>query len=79
MWGRAAENNEDNVKAEMNGGDDSISNDQIVQEYDESTKDLNHSAQLEIVVDREDDALQHRLTVDWEGAKRALVTLQGGK
>jgi hypothetical protein len=78
MWWRAAQSIEDNAKAAQNGEDSNNSSDEIVRDYDESAKDQNHAEQLQLEVDRESNALEHRLTLEWRSAKRALVALGGG-
>ncbi|HEV3090832.1 MAG TPA: hypothetical protein VGX91_05240 [Candidatus Cybelea sp.] len=77
MWWRAAQSIEDNIKAEMDGGSDPNSTDEIVRDYDDSDKGLNHTKELQLVVDRETYAIEHRLNTDWQSAKRDVAALKG--
>jgi hypothetical protein len=77
MWWRAAQSINDNIKDSMNGIDASNSIDEIARDYDESDKDLNHAAQLQLAVDREAYAIDRRLALEWQSAKRILVALGG--
>jgi|GEM_PF-4879740 hypothetical protein len=77
MWWRAAESQEDNTSAAINGHELDSSSDEIARDYDESTKDLNRASQLDLTVDRENSALQHRANLEWQDAKRALAALRG--
>jgi hypothetical protein len=79
MWWRAAESVEENAKAVVNGHAGSNSTDEIVRDYDESTKDDTHAEQLQIEVTREILRLEHRANLEWQEAKRSLALLQGGR
>jgi hypothetical protein len=78
-WWRAAQSGEDNMKDAINGNEPGHSNDEIAHDYDESNKDDAHASQLQLKVDRESFALEHRTNLEWQDAKRTLAALQGGK
>ncbi len=70
MWWRAAENIEDSAKDELNGGSGgSVSDDEVVQEYDESERDDNKVNGLQRIVDGEMTVLLNRLAEEWQLAK----------
>jgi hypothetical protein len=77
MWWRAASDIEDNAKDDVNRQDADNSNDDISRAYDESSKDLEHSNQLQLSVDREATVLHQRLERDWNDVKGRLKRLGG--
>jgi hypothetical protein len=76
MWWRAAQNVEDDEKEAVNGGSaDSISNDEIAQEYAQSTRDSDTSDGLERIVDSGVAILEKRFVADLKTSKAKLVAL----
>lgn len=76
MWWRAAQNIEDDEREAVNGGSaDSISDDEITQEYAQSTRDSDTADGLERIVDSEITVLDNRLVGDLKASKAKLVAL----
>jgi hypothetical protein len=78
MWWRAAQNVEDDEREAVNGGSSvSISDDEMTQEYAESTRDTNMADGLQNIVDSEVATLAARFLGDLKTSKAKLAAFGG--